>query len=167
MIPLDNLATDLETLRFLANLVAYQQPKVTVEAGTYKGHFAVLAGRVVPQSKIHTADTSDYGWQEFKPPNVIFYLQDFSEMLVGLPKQSIDFAFIDSGPPFAQEWENHVRYRHYQDVMPYMAPGGLIVSHDMNSTDWHGAGKIIKQSSLRLTGGRGITIQQIGKTHES
>jgi predicted O-methyltransferase YrrM len=161
VIPLDTLSTDLETLRVLGVLVSYQQPNVIVEAGTYKGHFAVMASNVAPQSRIHTADTSDYGWQEFKPPNVTFYLQDFSEMLVGFPKQFIDFAFIDSGPPFVEEWEDHVRYRHYQDVMPYMAPGGLIISHDMNSTDWHGADKIIQQASLRLTGGRGITIQQV------
>ena len=161
MIPLDNLATDLETLRVLAALVAYQQPKVIAEAGTYQGHFAILASKASPESQVHTADPIDYGWQQDRPPTVIFHLQDFSEMLAGLPKQSINFAFIDSGPPFVEEWENCVRYRHYQDVMPYMAPGGLIVSHDMNSTDWHGADKIIEQSSLRLIGGRGITIQQV------
>ena len=82
-------------------------------------------------------------------------------MLAGIPKQSIDLAFIDSGPPFSQEWDGDVRFRHYKDVISYMAPGGLIVSHDMNSTDWPGADKIIEQSSLRLTGGRGITIQQV------
>ena len=161
MPPLDGTATDLETLGMLTALAKYQRPSLIVESGTYMGHFSILAGLTLPHAVIHTADTTYYGWRKYKPDNVNFHLQDFSEMLVSLPKQSIHFAFIDSGPPFAQAWEDHVRYRHYQDVMPYMAPGGLVVSHDMNSTDWFGADKIIEQASVRLTGGRGITIQQV------
>lgn len=42
-----------------------------------------------------------------------------------------------------------------------MAPGGLIISHDMNSRDWDHAEDILADSDLYLPGGRGIVIKQM------
>jgi len=159
--PLDSIATDPETLEFLQALVIYQHPTLIVEAGTYLGHFAILAARGVPDAIVYTADTCPYEWPQFMEPNIRFYLGDFTEMLPVLAPGTVDFAFIDSGPPFKDAWENDVRLRHYEAVKPYMKAGGLIVSHDMNATDWSGAETIRAEAGLRLVGGRGITIRQV------
>ena len=162
--PLDSTATDKETLNFLAGLLQYTQPKLIVEAGTWKGHFSVKAAEMLPKCRVFTSDTANHfpDWEKL-PDNLFFFKTDFEEMLsicVGDKFDFIDFAFIDSGPPFVQDFEAGIRLRHYEAVKPYMNKGGLIVSHDMNKTDWHGADKIIQEADLRLTGGRGITIWQ-------
>jgi len=157
-LPLDDTATDKETLLVLYHLLNYLRPKVVVEAGTWLGHFSVVASEILPDSKIYTADTFEAG--VVGPPNMQFYHGDFEAMLQTI-SEPIDFAFIDSGPPFVQEWEHDVRWRHYSAVKPYMAKGGLIVSHDMNSRDWNYAEEILAESSLYLPGGRGITIKQV------
>jgi hypothetical protein len=65
------------------------------------------------------------------PSNLRFYYGDFEDMLNRVRDTPVvDFAFIDSGPPFVQEWEHTVRWRHYNAVKPFMAPGGLVISHD-------------------------------------
>ena len=41
----DSIGTERETIEFLIAMLLYFQPAVIVEAGTYKGHFAVPAAR--------------------------------------------------------------------------------------------------------------------------
>lgn len=157
--PLDDLATDVETLTFLFCLLEYQCPSLVVEAGTWRGHFSLMAAYLLPSSTVWTADTVDNAAEG--PDNFKFFLGDFEKMLERLEPKSIGFAFIDSGPPFEGDWEDTIRWRHYQAVKPYMSPGGLIVSHDMNNCDWQHADDIIAEANIRLKGGRGITIYQV------
>ena len=156
--PPDDTATDMLTLGMLYQLLIYLQPKIIVEAGTWKGHFSVPAARLLPNSTIYTADTYRHGLPHIN--NLHFFHGDFEIMLKDL-NPMVDFAFIDSGPPFVGEHERIIRWRHYEAVKPYMNKSGLIVSHDMNNRDWPHAEDILADSSLYLPGGRGITIKQI------
>lgn len=156
--PLDSEATDEPSLNLLITLAVYLQPAIIVEAGTWKGHFSVTAAEWLPNSRVYTADTYEAG--VIGPPNMRFFHGDFEAMLRIVPAP-INFAFIDSGPPFVQDWEHGIRWRHYCAVKPFMAPGGLIISHDMNSRDWNHAEDILAESDLYLPGGRGITIKQM------
>ena len=75
-----------------------------VEAGTYKGDFALAAGNVMKQmergGKVFTADTTDYGAEErFKEAGLEDYIEyykgDFTTMLAEKPLWNVDFAFIE------------------------------------------------------------------------
>lgn len=157
--PEDDVGTERETLELLALLVAANAPDLIVEAGTYKGHFAENAIEACPRTTVFTADTIDYG---YRPSDewIYDYRGDFEAMLEELD-QWIDFAFIDSGPPFAEGFEKGVRKRHYDAVKKRMAPGGLICVHDTNKTDWFGAEEIIANATFRMKGGRGLTVEVI------
>lgn len=160
----NNEATEQETIIFLIGLLAYLEPSLVVESGTYRGHFALAASITLPSSRVLTCDPVDYSVQRLS--NLEYFHQDFEDMLEGLNERSIGFAFIDSGPipgpePGTFLVEDEVRWRHYQAVKPYMAPGGLIVVHDMNNRDWYKADQILAEASLYLPAGRGITIKQV------
>ena len=155
-------------------------PVTIVEAGTFKGDFALSAAEVMKQlergGKVFTADPVDWGLEErAKEEGLEDYIEywkgDFEEMLQQNTKiklGSVDFAFIDSGP--VQDIMNDrelfmkmrgIRYIHYQRVMPWMASGGLICVDDMTNIGWSDSEKILEDSSLFLKGGRGLTIKQI------
>ena len=153
--PLDDTATDRKSLAFLFALLSYMRPSVILEAGTYQGHFAVGAGRVLPESRIHTFDPTDYGWNQRLAPNVRFHQQDFNYI-----PEPFTFAFIDSGPPFPDEPELTIRSRHWRFACDNITPGGIVACHDTNATDWCGVSTIFEESHIRLTGGRGLTLWQ-------
>ena len=155
----DAEGTDQETIYFLASLLNFEQPEVVVEAGTYRGHFAIMAATVLPNSRVFTSDPVDWGLPQMG--NLFYFQTDFEEMLSGLKPRSVDFAFIDSGCPPGQTLDKSVRWRHYQAVKPYMAKDGIIAVHDMNATDWYNAGKILADSDLYLQAGRGLTLEQL------
>ena len=158
--PEDSVGTEQSTLEILAALVAANAPGVTVEAGTYKGHFAENALEVAPRTTVFTADTIDHG---YSPASkwIYDYRGDFEDMLFVLNINHVDFAFIDSGPPFVEgeEFERGVRKRHYDAVKQRMVSGGVICCHDTNSTDWFGADEIIANATIRITSGRGLTVE--------
>jgi len=158
--PLDSTATDEETLQFLLRTIVYFQPKVVAEAGTWKGHFSAAIANCCPEIQVYTADIFDHKIPEF--PNLHFWLGDFENMLGEVPGE-IDFAYMDSGPPFFEgdEPETDIRWRHYQAVKSRMSKGGLIINHDMNDLTWDHAVEILAESDLYLPGGRGITIKQM------
>ena len=158
--PEDDVGTERETLELLALLVAANAPGLIVEAGTYKGHFAENAIEACPRTTVFTADTIDHG---YRPSDewIYDYRGDFEAMLEELDINSIDFAFIDSGPPFAEGFEKGIRKRHYDAVKARMTPGGLICVHDTNKTDWFGAEEIIANATFRMKGGRGLTVEVI------
>ena len=155
---LDETATDADSLYFLFSLAVFCKPKLIVEAGTWKGHFGFTMGNLLPETKVYTADPLDFN--RGSPDNTIYFQGDFCDMLEQLDLKDIDMAYIDSGPPYSGDWDYDVRWRHYQAVIPRMAPGGLIASHDMN-TKWKNSEKIHEVASIYLTAGRGLTIQQV------
>jgi hypothetical protein len=158
----DDVATEQEALELLASIILYEQPYILVEAGTWRGDFArhIEDYLQLGRSYLYTADTLDA-----EKPNILgmyFHHMDFEEMLGDhLMGREVNFAFIDSGPPFAEQWEDGVRFRHYTAVQPFMAKNGIIAVHDTNSVDWQGAEQIIAEADFRFKGGRGLTIKRV------
>jgi hypothetical protein len=154
--PLNDVATDEESLRYLFALLEFVRPRVIVEAGTYRGHFACGAARIVPGAHIHTFDPIDHGWPR-TDPNITYHQRDFDFV-----PEPFDFAFVDSGPPFVEgtEWEHTMRWRHWKFACESILPGGIVVCHDTGTTDWQHATDIIAMSGLHLQAGRGLTIYQ-------
>ena len=155
--------TEVETLHFLYGLLKYMQPKVIVEAGTYRGDFAVLARSACPSAEIFTADIFKHKWTDDLEKDATFFLGDFEKML-HVKCVEIDFAFIDSGPPPVLKPPQHepgVRLRHYNAVMPYMAVGGIIATHDTGKTDWDGATSILFDADIQFNCERGLSLRQI------
>lgn len=157
--------TETETLHFLYGLIHYMQPKVIVEAGTYQGDFTILARHACPKAAILTADIFKHKWIDDVNNHAAFFLGDFEKMLQEqLQGIEIDFAFIDSGPPpiLKPPWhESGVRLRHYNAVLPYMAKGGIITTHDTGTDDWHGVSTIKENAGINLNCGRGLSLRQI------
>lgn len=145
------MTTEPETLDFLFALLEYLRPAVIVEAGTWRGDFAIEAARRLPDSHVYSADViravTDPGL-----PNLTLFHGDFGEMLEdGMP---FDFAFIDSGP---SNEDFGVRLRHWHRAKFRVSPGGLVVCHDMIHRDWMG-GEEIASESLLLNGGKGLAL---------
>jgi predicted O-methyltransferase YrrM len=154
LLPLDDEATDAPSLLMLYTLVGYLQPKHIVEAGTYLAHFAVGAARVMPRSCVETWDIIDHQWDKTLASNVVFHHADFN------PPSGFDFALVDSGPAFDGSHlyiDDTVRIRHWRLACERVSPGGVVVCHDTNTTDWVGAADINAQGT-QLTGGRGLTL---------
>jgi predicted O-methyltransferase YrrM len=157
---LDSTATDWESLTLLYGLALYLRPKVIVEAGTYQGHFAVVVARLLPECAVWTADPqSRLG--EGAEPNLHFVRADFDAMLADQPdlRGQVDFAFIDSGPPWAAE-EPEMRWRHWTSCKAFMRSGGIMACHDTNAATTWPRGTDIARESLRLNGGRGVCLWQ-------
>lgn len=148
---LDQTATDTESLLMLFALLEYEQPERVVEAGTYQGHFAVAAARMLPETHVLTFDITEH-WQMPDMDNLEFVQGDFGE---GCPV-GFDFAFIDSGPPPYGE-NPDVRWRHWNIAKDLAAPGALLVCHDTNDLRWTGGPEIAAECML-LTGGRGLGL---------
>ncbi len=176
--PLDDTATDVETLQFLFCLIEYMKPLVIVESGTYKAHFVLFALAANPSALIFTADPRQYHEKTVKEmakindlptDNIIEFRGTFIEMLAQNPHLagSINLAFIDSGPPYGagtvftlDEATHKIRWQDYQAVKNYMAYNGIIISHDMNQCGWPGHREILDEGIL-LPGGRGITLHTV------
>lgn len=176
-----NPEIDLQVNIFLQYLISMTGfPVTVVEAGTFKGDFALAAGDVMRQmgqrGKVFTADpvnqgvverVKEEGLEEF----VEYYEGTFEKMLTHFSQihvHTVDFAFIDSGPlndsiedreTFVAE--RGVRYQDYERVKPYMTPGGLIVVDDMTNIAWDNSEKILAETDIFLKGGRGLTIKQM------
>ena len=152
---------DAATLDFLHELLLYAQPEVIVEAGTYQGSFALIARAACPDAAIFTADVCKYQQHE-GIEKVEFFWGDFVDMLKEHTIREIDFAFIDSGPPFLVSGEHKdSRLGHYELVKGLMAPGGIIATHDTGRPNWEGANEIIIDSDIQLNFGRGLSLRQL------
>lgn len=158
---LDTTATDLESLTVLWTLVQYLQPEIVVEAGTYKGHFAIPIARMLAvRGHVYTADPVRVDLPDL--PNLTYVQDDFDVMLAQRPdiKGRVDFAFIDSGPPVPTA-EVNVRYRHWTTCKDWLRPGGIMACHDTNTASQWGRGlDIVGEGHLRLIGGRGLVLWQ-------
>ena len=176
--PLDDTATDPETLEFLYHLIRYLKPRVIVESGTYMGHFTLVALAASPTSFLYTADPRQYytySAKEMAEQNgistkrLVEFRGTFHEMLAEHPflTEGVNLAFIDSGPPYGdsdfvdpKEATHKIRWQDYQAVKNYMAYNGIIISHDMNACGWPGHKEILDEGIL-LPGGRGITMHTV------
>ena len=186
--PLNTIVTDQETLMFLQSLTFYVKPKVVVESGTFWGHFVFAAFAGYRFSRIYTADPFPHKhiFEEYLEKNkepmknaqIYRHLGDLPSLLEEYEelRGHINLAFIDSGPPCADQPSNegvesdaeafsdhNRRWKDYKLIKPYMTHQGLIISHDANQAGWPGSKEIMDESIL-LNGGRGITIHQVRHT---
>lgn len=171
---LNPTSIDAYGLLFLGQLIRFIQPQIIVEAGTYKGNFAVVAASILKQEhingQVYTADPLDHGAVKCIEENglevYITYLQDdFEQLAVEWPfiVGRVGFAFIDSGPPFPEGDENfdaNVRWRHYEAAKAWMAPSGIIAVDDTLQTDWFNSSKVSAEAGVNLRAGRGLSLWQ-------
>lgn len=145
-------------------LVMFMDATTIVEAGTYKGHFALAVANILRQlgaGKIYTADIADHitkclvGDGTIVAPYIHFHRGDFLEMLTDVPGE-IDLAYIDASA-FTNE---HLRWQHALAVWPRLRPGGLILVDDTAATDWADAEKFREWAGIQFLQHRGLTIIQ-------
>jgi predicted O-methyltransferase YrrM len=146
------MTTEPETLALLFELIGYLKPAVIVEAGTWRGDFAIGAARRCPDSRVYTADVIPVDAPSL--PNLTLFRGDFGAMLEAVGP--FDFAFIDSGPAD----EPGLRFRHWRTAREMVNPGGIVACHDVIHTDWVGGPEIAATASLVLAGGKGLALWQ-------
>lgn len=161
---LDTITSHPDIWDLLVELMLANDPKVIVEAGTYRGHatFAMaealrIAGK---EAHIYTADTDDHHVPDLLEQvelsaYVTCHHGPFAEMLEAVP-DPIDFAFID-----ASSIDNAaLRIDCLNLVGPRLAPWGLIVVDDSTDDGWQGAKVLRDNCALYLKVGRGLTVFQ-------
>lgn len=166
---IDKSSLDERTLHLLHGLVMATPAQIIVEAGTYRGNFACIAGSVAKANggKVYTADAIDYAWGGMLVDNdlvetVRFVHADFAAIIQVAPQiiGNVDFALVDSGPPCAYGWDHEMRFRHYELAKAWVKPGGVVVVDDVNATDWFGVDIIRKEAALVFPLGHGISVWQ-------
>lgn len=153
-----------DTLRVAAKILELRQPAIIVEAGTYKGTFAITAAAVCKEARVYTADAIDHNWRWLLERNkvadrVFFVNADFEQLVVVYPEivGQVDFAFIDSGWPMIKH-EGGVRLRHFQAAQHWLKPGGAMLIDDMHKREWPGAEEIAEQCCVILPTDRGLGV---------
>ena len=161
---LDAESISEDTLRVVGKFLEYTQPTIVVEAGTYKGTFAITAATLSQNAHIYTADAIDHNWRELLARNnvqerVSFVNADFEQIAVQYPAivGQVDLALIDSGWPMITH-ESGVRARHFKAAQRWMKPGGSILIDDLRNRDWPGAEEIAAQCCVILPTDRGLGL---------
>ena len=164
LLPYNDEATDVGTINFLRTLLFYEQPKVVLEAGTYRGHFAISAGFACICAVVLTADPEDHGIPDLitqnQRRNVEFHNCTFAEMIERrnqLLKYGADFAFIDSG---GNKFASNTRISDYQLAKTVVKAGGLIAVHD-TASNWEGRNEIVAEASIVFPQARGLTLYRV------
>ncbi len=151
----------------LCMFVTFLQPKVVVEAGTYRGRSAfALANmlRLNGQGMLYTADPRNMVAETMAHPDIEVLLPymryhegDFLEMLATI-EEPVDLAYLD-----ASSKENpHMRKEHCQALAGKLSPGALVFVDDTEG-DWEDARLFRMQGrheGLHLPQHRGLTIIQ-------
>jgi predicted O-methyltransferase YrrM len=162
----DNMASAPEAIDLIAMFVHFTNPRVVVESGTYKGHFAYAISNILRLlgngGKVYTADPVDKvsdtlalpGADELRP-QIHYHKGDFLEMLADVPGP-IDVAYIDASDPN----DPLLRRKHALAVWKRLAARGLLFVDDTASKDWEDAKFFRQISSLHLPQHRGLTILQ-------
>jgi len=153
-------STEPWTVDILCAIVRAKQPKVLLEAGTYKGLTTAKLAEAMPSDAVlWTVDSGEAGGKpEFTDPRVKYVLSDIMAFLRDT-KLAFDFAFVDDNHTYNHVWHEMVLLRQR------MRPHGVICMHDVYGPDWRlGLGEICRQFegiSLKLPllgplGGLGI-----------
>ncbi len=159
----DNAASHPETWDFLAAMVEATDAKVTVEAGTYRGHgtFAMAEACFLRGTgHVWSADVEDHGvWDVLcdtgLSAHTTLYIGRFENML-GMVPSPIDLAFID-----ASELATPLLRVEYVDmVLSRLSPHGVCIVDDCTDDAWEGAKMLRDRASLYLPLGHGLVVIQ-------
>lgn len=160
----DDMASDFATIDLACMLAAFLQPKVIVEAGTYRGHMAAAVAHTLFQmghvATIWTADPDDQGFGIVLAdapwgPMVQYHQVDYLAMLATI-EGDVDLGFIDA----SSEENPHMRREHMQATFNRLAPGGILLVDDTAATDWDDAKTLRENASLYLAPHRGLSFYQ-------
>lgn len=130
----DTEATEPEVCRLLAALVGMRKPRLIAEAGTYRGHSALMMAdacrRFSPSSKVVTFDPTDHGVGEWIDRNGLEPWCEYVQAPYVFPPGA-DFVFIDaSARDETGRMHAGLRWQHFSDAQGRMKPGGMICAHD-------------------------------------
>lgn len=167
---LDSTSIDESSLHWLIRLLEFTAPRFVIEAGTYMGHFAIVAAGVLHNQrrggKVWTFDPQDYGsrtWiEQNKLDNVDYVQAGFEELPVRYPwlMGMVDLAFVDSGPhgEAPEGFNKAMRFEHYELAKTMVRPHGLVIVDDLMG-EWEHV-ETIREECVILEGGRGIGLWQ-------
>lgn len=174
--PFGGEATEPEICELLAALVLVRQPRVILEAGTYRGHSALLmadACRRIGAGHVTTFDPIDHGIGYYIRQNGLEQWLTYVEGPYTLPPNDrVGFAFIDASARDPDGMMNaSLRWQHFEATMARMEPLGLICAHDTlyPSEPWYdlegGASmhRIRAASNLNFDCMRGLSVYQAPK----
>lgn len=166
-------ATEPEICELLAALVMVRQPRLVVEAGTFRGHAALAmadACRRTGSGRVVTFDPTDHGVQQYIDANG---LREWCTYVCGPftvpPNEPVDFAFVDASAPDSKGNMNaRLRWECFEALMPRMSPGGLICAHDtlwpaepwFDDEGGESMHRIRRVSALNLDCMRGLSVYQ-------
>ena len=154
----------------LGALLRFLKPRFLAEAGTYQGHFAILAAACLDRQQcgghVYTFDIEDFGVEAFAEkqgltPCLTFAKADFRDVLSLFPHLAglCDVVFIDSGPVPGGTTNANLRWDHWQFGKQLLHPGGLLLCDDLLG-EWSHVDEIKAECGLFLSGGRGLGIWQ-------
>lgn len=132
-------ASGAQFLNWLNQYMQWATPAVIVEAGTFEGHFALVAAKTSAlygfPCHVWTADVQSFGIEakvaEHALDNLHVHIGDFAEMLeASIGERSVDLAYIDSGKTYGVDVQDDIRWQHFLAVQPFMKRGGLVVVDD-------------------------------------
>ena len=163
IVEVDEMSSDLRTLDLLSMLIIYQQPKVIVEIGTYRGlgaaTFAEALRTYEMDGHVYTCDPVDYEVPQFLETmgltKYATYHQGTFETLLRTLPGPIDFCYVDG----AATDDIGGRLRYARLAMMLGSPN-CVVAVDDAAGDWKGAKAITKASRMFLPQHRGLALFQ-------
>ncbi len=160
----DQMGTEAEVRELLMALVRALQPEVVVETGTGNARTAMtlaIALQVNGHGKLYTYETDR---ELVRNAGELMHGMPVTVMSAALDGQTaplwVDMAYLDSG--------HDVRGREIEALLPRLAPGALIVVHDVGDgrSVWDTIRPLIDAGQvhgLRLRTPRGLALLQAGR----
>lgn len=158
---IDEMSSDPRTLDVLSTLIAYTEPKIIVEVGTYRGigtaTFAETLAFHRMDGHIWTCDPADYQVDEMLTraglnDKVTLVRGTFEDVIPVLPGP-MGFCYIDA----SSYVEAGMRLRYTRLALEHMAPGGVVAVDDAGA-DWRGARTLRRMADLYLPQSRGLAV---------
>ena len=158
---IDQMTSDPRTLDILCQLIAFTEPKVVVEVGTYRGIGTVALAETLRvfdiPGHIWICDPTDYSVGELLQRTnlescVTLVRGTFEDLLCEIPAP-MDFCYVDA----SAKTEAGLRLRYAKLALTCMNPGGMVVVDDA-AADWKGAKTLRRMADVYLPQHRGLAI---------
>ena len=158
---IDQMTSDPRTLDILCNLIAFTEPQVVVEVGTYRGIGTAAMAETLKvfdvKGHIWTCDPVDYDvadlLQRTDLESCVTFVQGTFEYLIPQLPSPMNFCYIDAS---AKE-EEGLRLRYAKLALENMAAGGIVAVDDA-AADWKGAKTLRRMADIYLPQHRGLAL---------